>query len=310
MALVHRIAGRLRPQGKLLLAGAALLALAGPRLRAQSPAEGAARPSGPRFEVASIKPAADLVTVLRTKAFIGIRIDHARVDIGYWSIGQLIQKAYGLQPYQLSGPDWMGLRRFNVSATFPEGATEAHLPGMLQWLLVERFGLAAHRETKDLAGFALVAGKSGPKMKPAVPDDDSPAEPASNTLDLLFGEQGARAFGLKAISAADGTIHMEFAKLPMSALAPILASYLRAPVSDMTGLKGRYQATLEFSAASTAAAANAATAPGGAGPAAASEPAGSSLFSAVRPLGLGLERHKAPFQMLVVDHLDQVPTPN
>ena len=307
--MMQRIAGRLRPPGKLLLAGAALLAAIGPRLRAQ-PQAAAVGPSGPGFEAASIKRAADLMTVLRTKAFIGIRIDRARVDIGYWSIGQLIQKAYGLQPYQLSGPDWMGLRRFNLSAKFPEGATEAQLPAMLQGLLVERFRLAAHRETKDLAGFALVVGKGGPKMKPAVAGAGEPAEPATNTLDLLFGDQGAKAFGLKAISAADGTIHMEFTKLPMSALAPILASYLHAPVSDLTGLKGRYQATLEFSAAGTAAAANAANATVGDGPPVAPEPPGSSLFSAVKPLGLGLERHKAPVEVLVVDHLDEAPTEN
>ena len=107
---------------------------------------------------------------------VGMKIDAARVDIGYWSIKQLILRAYGLSPSQASGPDWMDSLRFDILAKLPEGATQDQLPEMLQWLLVERFGLVAHGETKDLPGYALVLGKGGPKMKPAVPDADAPED--------------------------------------------------------------------------------------------------------------------------------------
>jgi uncharacterized protein (TIGR03435 family) len=169
------------------LGGAALLAVAGPvitgmvsgpRLSAQpSSAPIVATPSGPRFEVASIKPAP--ITSSGPPAHAGIEIDGARVDIGYWSINQLIYRAYGLPAYQLSGPGWMNNLRFDVVAKFPEGASKDQLPEMLQWLLADRFGLVAHAETRELPGFALVVGKGGPKVKLAEPDPDAATEPAS-----------------------------------------------------------------------------------------------------------------------------------
>jgi hypothetical protein len=42
------------------------------------------------------------VTSAGAPAQVGIKIDAARVDIGYWSIKQLILTAYGLPSYQLS----------------------------------------------------------------------------------------------------------------------------------------------------------------------------------------------------------------
>ena len=316
--MTRRISGWLISPGRLLIAGTALLgaigtllpgALTEARMGAQLPEPSFVKPSGPKFEVASVKLVPDYQAVLSSGGHIGIKIDRARVDIGYWSIKQLVLRAYGLQPYQVSGPDWMDAVRFNVIAKLPEGATEAQLPGMLQWLLAERFGFAAHHETKDLPGFALVVGKGGPKMRPAVPDADAPTDSASNTMDVLWGEEAAEAFGLKIMNVTSDKLHLECTKLPMSALVAILSSYLRAPLTDLTGLKGKYQATLEFSLASTAAAVNQADGPGGDGPIAAEPPDG-SLFSTVKGLGLALERRKAPVAVLVVDRLERVPTEN
>jgi uncharacterized protein (TIGR03435 family) len=44
------------------------------------------------------------------------------------------------------------------------GAARDQLPPMLRSLLADRFKLAFHRETKDLAIYALVAAKNGPKF--------------------------------------------------------------------------------------------------------------------------------------------------
>jgi uncharacterized protein (TIGR03435 family) len=322
--MTQRIGGQLSSAKKLLLAGAALLAVmgpvltgvvSGPRLRAQSQAATFGRPSGPKFEVASVKPAPAGPT-----PHVGIKIDAARVDIGYWSIKQLILRAFGLQPYQVSGPGWMDSLRFDILAKLPEGATKDQLHYMLQWLLVERFGLVAHGETKDVPGFALVLGKDGPKMKPAAPDADAPADPASKeagvanpidkvgrTLDSLYGD--GKAFGLTAMTYTNAGLHLEFTKMPMDALVQALASYLRAPVIDMTGLEGKYQVTLDFSLADVSGAREA-NAPGGDAPAMASDPAGTSVFSSVRRLGLRLERREVPSALLVVDQVEQVPTEN
>lgn len=317
--MTHRIATRLSSSRRLLLACAAVVAvigpvltgvMSGPRLRAQSPAIDFGKPSGPKFEVASIKPAPDLQTAM-SAGHMGIKIDAARVDIGYWSIRQLILRAYGLPSYQLSGPDWMNNFRFDVAAKFPEGANPHQLPQMLQWLLAERFGLVVHGETRDMPAFALVVGKGGPKMKPGEPDAGIPAEATriekvGRTLDNLWSYD--KTYGLTAFSMAGGNMHLEFKKLPMDALAQILADRVGAPVFDMTGLEGNYQATLDlppsFLALNTAAGAgqNALTM--------ASDPPGSSVFSMVKRLGLELEPRKAPITVLVVDRVERVPTEN
>jgi uncharacterized protein (TIGR03435 family) len=319
--MTQRAAGHLSSARKLLLGAAALLAVAGPvltgmmsgpRLSAQpSSTTIVATPSGPKFEVASIKPAP--ITNSGPPAHAGIKIDGARVDIGYWSIDQLICRAYGLPAYQLSGPGWAGSQRFDVAAKFPEGATPHQLPEMLQWLLAERFGLVAHAETRELPGFALVVGKGGPKMKPAEPDPNAAAEPASpnrleragRTLDRLWSNDGD-ALGVSSFSVAGNVMHAEFKRMPMEGLAQLLADRLRAPVINMTGLDGDYRMTLDlpFPGASTVA-----TAPGAELPAAL-EPEGPSLFSTVERLGLKLERRKTPISVLVVDNVNRVPTEN
>jgi uncharacterized protein (TIGR03435 family) len=328
--MTPRIDRRLSSARKFLLAGAALLAviaplltgvLSGPLLHAQSQAATFGKPSGPKFEVASVKPAPDRQTAMSAglAPHEGIRLDAARVDIGDWSITQLILRAYGLQPCQLSGPQWMNSLRFDIAARFPQGAAGDQLPEMLQWLLAERFDLAAHGETRDLPVFALVVGKGGPKMKPAPPDPDAPADPPSKdavgpnhsaklgrTLDSLWGD--GKSFGLTAMDRAGGNLHFEFSKLPMDALAQILASYMREPVIDMTGLAGRYRVTLDFSPGYMLSAAG--NTPGSDPSAVATEPTGPSVFSAVQRLGLRLERRKAPIALLVVDRLDSIPKEN
>jgi len=47
---------------------------------------------------------------------------------------------------------------------------------------------------------------------------------------------------------------------------------------------------------------------GGAGEA--SDPSGGSIFQSVQKMGLKLEPKKAPVEILVVDHLDKLPTEN
>ncbi|MGH9648534.1 MAG: TIGR03435 family protein, partial [Bryobacteraceae bacterium] len=152
------------------------------RLHCQAQVITVGPPTGPGFEVASVKPSAPLQAG-STSPHVGIKIDGSRVDIGNWSIKQLIVKAYGLDFYQLVAPDWAESARFDVLAKIPDGATQAQVPQMLQQLLLERFRLAVHTETKDLSGFTLVVAKGGPKMKLGVPDPGDTTVSESSTLD-------------------------------------------------------------------------------------------------------------------------------
>ena len=93
---------------------------------------------------------------------IGMTIDAARVDICFFSLADLIRTAYRVKPYQVSGPSWIGADRFNIQAKIPDGVSKDVVPEMLQALLAERFQLTFHRENKEIAVDALVAGKIGP----------------------------------------------------------------------------------------------------------------------------------------------------
>ena len=93
------------------------------------------------------------------KLHVGMKVDAARVDIGFYSLADLIRTAYRVKAYQVSGPDWISAQRFDILAKMPEGATREQVPEMLQVLLAERFRLTIHRETRDHSVYALVAGK-------------------------------------------------------------------------------------------------------------------------------------------------------
>jgi uncharacterized protein (TIGR03435 family) len=295
---------------RLLLQGTALLAAVGPvitgtmsasRLSAQPSNQPiVAKPSGPKFEVASIKQAPT------PPANYHIRTEPGRVDIGSWSLRQLILRAYGLPGYRLSAPAWIGDSRFDVVATYPKEATRDQLPEMLQWLLADRFGLAAHAETRELSSFALVVGKGGLKMKPAPPADAQPEPASPNRLERAgqlmdrLASNDPKAFGVVSIKVVAGGLHAEFKSLPMEALAQILADRLQAPVINMTHLEGEYQVTLELP-------------PPGSGIAnitPESQAESVSPFSTVERLGLKLQKQKTPISLLVVEHLDRVPTQN
>ena len=126
------------------------------------------------FEVASIKPNDSGMTRMRG--------DAGRLDYSSVSLKLIIQRAYGVQLYQVSGPDWMASTRFDVVAKLPAGAKQFNVPEMLQSLLAERFKVAIHRETRELPIYALVVGKNGPKMKESVVVANTPPGPGRSPM--------------------------------------------------------------------------------------------------------------------------------
>src|SRR5690348_14029874 len=120
------------------------------------------------FEVASIKPSAEITPAMITsgKIHAGMRIDNAKVDIGYFPLMQLICKAFDVKMYQVSGPPWLlAGQKFDIVANLPEGATKEQVPQMLQALLADRFKMEYHKDTKESQVYALVVGKGGLKLK-------------------------------------------------------------------------------------------------------------------------------------------------
>jgi len=161
---------------------------------------------------------------------------------------------------------------------------------MLQNLLVDRFGLAFHRETKDMPVYELTLGKGAPKVK----------EPSPNTTDRP---------GIFLAPGPDRGLMASAKQQPLSAVFPMLEARWGHPILDKTGLTGKY----DFSVGVDVPRAVPAGVPGGPDNPAnnASEPAGNALAAMIeRDLGLKLEEKKTPVEMLVIDRIEKVPTVN
>lgn len=289
--------------------------------------------SQPAFEVASIKFSSlpSRADAQAGRLHVGMTIDGQRVDIGFMSLRDLIMTGYRMKPYQIVGPDWMIGQRFDVLAKIPDGSSRDQVPEMLQGLLAERFKLAVHREKREHAVYALLVGKSGPKLKEAEPDAAAATERQSGAsgagVPVNRDSQGAflvngRNGPAKMQMGQNGMMHVEFARMSMAGLADMASAFVDGPVMDLTGLKGNYQVALDLAtedmlniaraAGIPAMSTNAPTAGGrnAGGVPTAPDPSGSSIFQSVQALGLKLEARKAPLETIVVDHVEKRPTEN
>ena len=232
------------------------------------------------FEVATIKPsrpeAQGKAITIKGRQFITINT----------SLSDLITFAYGLHARQISGaPDWVEKDKYDLTAQ-PEGdgfPNERQWKTMLQKLLADRFKLAFHRDQRELSVYALVVGRTGPKL--------TKSEGDPNGLPGLFFR------GLGVLPVQNATM-ADFAGAMQGAV-------LDRPVVDQTGLSGRWDFTLTWTpdefqfqglGVRVPPPPDNATAP--------------NLFTAIQEqLGLRLESTKAPAEVLVVDRVDK-PTPN
>jgi uncharacterized protein (TIGR03435 family) len=206
----------------------------------------------------------------------------------------LISMAYGMESDKiLGGPNWLDWDRFDVLAKGPQATTQEKLNLMLQNLLAERFKLVVHKDTRPMPAFALTAGKGKPKMKEVTKED---------TKEVSGPGQG----GCQGVpqNPAPGTIPYQMVSchgVTMAMFADILrgfgyGSYLPDPVVDETGLAGAWDFELKWTARNRLAQAG---------------PDGISLLDAVdKQLGLKLEAKKVPLPVLIVDSVNQKPTPN
>jgi uncharacterized protein (TIGR03435 family) len=307
-------------------------------------------PERPAFEVATIRPSAELSgQSLRSGGHFGIRVDAQRVDIGSTPLLTLICDAYRLRPYQVDGPEWLRNTLFDIQATIPKGVSQDRLPEMLQTLLEERFGLKAHHDSRAQAVYALVVGKDGPKMTESEPDttdistgpDGKPAPTMS--VPTLQGEvkmtRSAKGFLLEMPGneiegkvwakpmprngSGPSLVLMESSGLTMKSFAALLSvGVLDKPVVDMTNLKGGYDVAVELSEFEALGVIRTSLSflpmggPGGDGAggrggiAVPSDPSGSMLRSSIAKLGLALDARKSPLDLLVVDHMEKMPTAN
>lgn len=210
----------------------------------------------------------------------------------YYSLRDILSKAYGLYDFQISGPAWLGNQRFHINAKLPQGTTREQFREMLRNLLIGRFALAAHLESRATARYELAVAKSGPKLRRSVdrpPAQEPPSRARSAGLDADgFPKLGAPS-GEPEILTIQGRTRMFFPSTTMGDLAEELSIKLTRPVIDVTGLKGEYDIGMYWS----------------------DDDAGPSLTKALRDqLGLQLVEKKGPVDFLVVQHVEKLPTEN
>jgi uncharacterized protein (TIGR03435 family) len=197
-----------------------------------------------------------------------------QITITNRSLKELIKMAYSVQDFQISAPDWLGSAKFDIVAKIPAGAPKDQRPAMMQALLAERFHLAVHRESKEMPAYALVLAKSGPKLQQVEPGGTSMNDNEDNNSRRIAAERAS-----------------------MAVLAETLARIVEHPVVDHTGLQGVYSLKLQYTPDN----------PKSDGP----DAAGPSIYAALQEqLGLKLQTQKLPVDVIVVDHVDGVPTEN
>jgi uncharacterized protein (TIGR03435 family) len=280
------------------------------------------------FEVASIKPSQTVTPAMMQSGtlHLGMRVDASRVDIGNYSLGQLIGAAYEVKPYQISGPDWIvSGQRFDVVANLPAGSNKDQIPWMLQKLLAERFKLAVHDDSKELPVYQLVIGKKGLRLKESdsqEPDSSSsgPSVSGSSNAKVTQGRGGSTiTYGggveQKMSMLPDGkSMRFELSRIDMARLAGWISPMLDKPVVDNTGLTAKYDLQLDLPLQDVLSGSRAV---GWGGPAdaprsnatSASDPGG-TIFSAFETLGLKFDTRKMAIKVVVVDHVERMPTPN
>lgn len=175
-----------------------------------------------KFDVASIRPSQTPPGRGLASLREDIKTEPARLTMSNVTLNTATRWAYKLGPYEISGPEWISSDRYDILATAGGPVSEDQLRAMLQTLLAERFKLAAHRQQKDVSGYALAMGKKTPKLTEIT--EGGGGEGAMTGAGLVF----------------------EGHKMPLSRLADILVGVLKMPVRNMTGLDGKYDFKLDL----------------------------------------------------------------
>jgi uncharacterized protein (TIGR03435 family) len=261
-----------------------------------------------QFEVATIKPSAP------DEKPNGGGIQRDGLSFHALSLKFLINFAWDLDPNateQMVGvPKWLDSDKIDLEAKVASdnivqgGSTMQGIPPialedlreMLKQLLIERFEMKTHTDNLPEDAYTLLA--VNPKMTKADPTERArckvgPGPAAHPIMNMLVTCQN-----VTMAQAAE--------------LFPTFAAwYLHYPVVDKTGLQGGWDFTLNWSSGDHMPNFGGQS-PSDAGSETASDPNGAvSFYDAVsKELGLKLIKEKRPEPVLVIDHIDEQPTPN
>jgi uncharacterized protein (TIGR03435 family) len=224
------------------------------------------------FEVASIKPSNTDGPMMGVLP--GLRngtLHGQRV-----TLRALLATAYGMMEPCVVGNDLLDKDHFDIVAKSPEGVPDSELKPMLQALLKERFNLAAHLEKREMNVYHLVVAKGGAKMSP-IP---APGK-AGPEIDPAYR-------GFPTIRATT-----------MPRFVETIARIVSRPVIDKTGLTERYGILLSYAPLSPQSADHV------------QESGPPDLFKALQEqLGLRLQSARDFVEVVVIEHMERMPTQN
>jgi len=289
------------------------------------------------FEVASIKvsPPPQAITGsggMRVAQRIGCTGGPGTPSPGQFTctnanITVLIREAFTLKNYQVPNFTVTDGNRYDINAKIPAGSTKEQVRAMLQNLLTERFKLTYHFDKKELQVYDLVVGKNGVKMKPSPPeappaaDGDKPAPPPPDGPRNSPPPMGPDGFPVMPVRRNSSSISMmgnggtraSATDATLQQLVTFLSNQLGRPVTDATGMTGKYDYVLTFSREGLEGmgAMIITSGPGSAVPQAPPPSDAPTIFAAVQDqLGLKLEQKKGTIAVFIIDHVEKGPVEN
>jgi uncharacterized protein (TIGR03435 family) len=241
----------------------------------------------PAFDVATIKHFDPKGGIAGIFVYPG-----GRIEAEHFNLRRLLAYACDVQSYQVTGgPAWADTDYFNIEAKPPENSQSAQSnppdrgfpPNneqrlMLLSLLIDRFQLKFHVETKEGPIYVLERGKVELRMS---------AAKDSTALPYIGGADG------QSISRRNGLFGQN---ISMPLLASQLGLFLDRPVVDRTGIAGSFDFNYKAGEPPAEAAISYADVV-------------SALFNSVRGLGLKLTPSKGPVSAVVIESVSK-PTPN
>jgi uncharacterized protein (TIGR03435 family) len=169
------------------------------------------------FEVVSVK-------VSRTDGpFRMAPWDTDRFSATHIPLRILVTLAYLIDDDLITGlPGWAASERYDINARAEAGTTliVPTAAPLLRQLLTDRFKLTAHRESREVSGYALVVAKGGPALK-------------ASTLTTMQGIASTPG-GLRARST------------DINQFVSMLKRVVGRPVRNDTGLQGLFDITLDY----------------------------------------------------------------
>ena len=266
----------------------------------------ALHPTGPlpSFEVATIKPISPTGSQMPAPPPLNV------FRIFGVTARMLIGGAYGLPPGArervIGGPEWIDDDRYQVDAKIPD-ALFAEMQKMTpmdrqnqnllmtQSLLLDRFKLKVHFDTREMPIYELVVAKGGSKLTPAkeaAPESGAPPPRPGNPRPKDMRE------GIMVLRKPPATVEMTARGVTLDMLKDFPGFGLGgSPVVNKTGLTGKYDFVLDWAMDQPAT-------PGSDTPVVESD--APPLFTALEEqLGLKLVKTKGPVEVVVIDSIER-----